>query len=119
MENPIPDPQRSAPPIPLPTHAGPATGTGDNTLGGLIPTRNQNALWAYYIGLFSLVPVAGLIMAPAAVVLGVKGLRLAKSSPTAKGATHAWVGIVCGGFWTVIHYGALVLTVIAFAAAAK
>ena len=98
-----PDPRyQNSPPIPPVQTPYPQQGytmphpDADGT-GGLIPYKNSNALAAYYIGLFSLLPLAGLIMAPAAVVLGRKGLQYAREHPLSKGQTHAWVGIICGG----------------------
>jgi len=70
----------------------------DNTMGGLIPYKNQSALLAYYLAVFSLIPCFGLFLGIAAFILGLKGLRYAKEQPEAKGATHAWVGIILGGF---------------------
>lgn len=109
MQTPLPDPQQPvAPPIPLPTRA-PGSGAGpDNTVGGMIPTGNPSALWAYYLGLFCGLPLFGLAMAPIAVHMGLKGLRLSKENPSAKGATHAWVGIVCGVIGTLLHYTLLI-----------
>jgi len=100
-----------APPIPdaFGNVSTPATG-GDAT-GGLIPYKNSNALIAYYIGLFSLLPIIGLPMGIAAIVLGVKGLRAANENPIIKGKAHAWVGIICGAFWT-LFYGLLILVVL-------
>ena len=55
----------------------------------------------------------------AAVILGIKGLKVAKANPNAKGAAHAWVGIICGaifgGVWILLD----VLSLIAMAAAAS
>jgi hypothetical protein len=87
--------------------------TGDNT-GGVIPFKNPQALISYYVGLFSLIPVFGLFMGPAAVILGVLGLKYAKRHPIVKGQVHAWVGIVCGGFWTIVYWGLLFAMVMAF-----
>lgn len=105
---PIPSPH---PPQYAPQNYGqqpPLPMQGDGT-GGLIPYKNPKALTSYYVGLFSLVPVAALVMAPAAVYLGIQGLKYAKENPIVKGQAHAWVGIVCGVFWTIIHYGALIM----------
>ncbi len=82
----------------------------DNTLGGLIP-NNTFALISYYVGLFSLLPCFGAIPGIVAIVLGVKGLKFATEHPDAKGKTHAWVGIICGGFWALV-YGVATVAVI-------
>jgi hypothetical protein len=68
-----------------------------------IPYRNPPALFAYYIGIFSLIPCFPLGMI--AFVLGIIGLMKARREPEVRGAVHAWVGIVMGflfgGLWTV------------------
>ena len=104
---PIPDPVRPAPPIPYPMHH--TATTADNTLGGLIPTKNSNALIAYYLGVFSIIPCFGPLLGIAAFILGLKGLRFAKEHPEAKGKTHAWVGIVAGGFFGLLYLLLLLL----------
>jgi hypothetical protein len=75
----------------------------DNSLGGLIPYKNSNALWAYYLGIFSLfacVPIIGFIiglpLGIAALIFGLKGRRYAREFPEAKGGVHAWIGIILG-----------------------
>jgi hypothetical protein len=108
----------AAPPIPNP-QAPPTYATqphvieGDNT-GGVIPYKNPQALTAYYVGLFSLIPVFGLVMGPLAIWLGIKGLKYAKENPVVKGQVHAWIGIVCGTLWTIVNYGLLILFLGAF-----
>src|SRR5512140_1495355 len=48
----------------------PALVASDNTLGGLIPYKNAQSLWAYYLAIFALVPCLGAPLAVAALVLG-------------------------------------------------
>jgi hypothetical protein len=83
------------PPPPLPMQ-------GDQT-GGVIPYKNPQALFAYYLGIFSLIPALGLIPAVPAVILGILGLRKRKKNPVIKGAVHAWIGIIIGGLSVTIH----------------
>ncbi len=89
---------------------------GDST-GGLIPYKNPAALTAYYLGLFSLLPVIGLFLAVPAVILGVKGLKARSANPEIKGSVHAWIGIVLGSLFTIIWGLAVVLTIIGIVAA--
>jgi hypothetical protein len=103
---PLPSPYAS-PMQPAMPYQAPAP-QGDGT-GGLIPYKNPRALLSYYIGLFSLVPGLSYVMAPAAIVLGVMGLKYAKQNPIVKGQVHAWIGIICGTLWTAVYYGALLL----------
>ena len=94
-------------PKPFGAHS-PHAQQGDGT-GGLIPFKNPQALLSYYIGLFALLPCLGLGMGPAALILGVRGLQYAKANPICKGTVHAWIGIVCGGLWTLVHWGVAIL----------
>ena len=73
----------------------------DSTMGGLIPYKNAKALWAYYLGIFSLIPFLGILPGIAALVLGVQGLKYAEENSQAKGKGHAWVGVVLGGISVV------------------
>jgi Domain of unknown function (DUF4190) len=70
--------------------------SGDDAVATLIPYRNPKALIAYYCGMFTVLPLIGLVLGPTAVVLGIMGLRYKKQNPTAKGTGHAVVGIVLG-----------------------
>lgn len=96
--------QAIPPPIPPPMPQAP----GDPT-GGLIPYKNAPALAAYYLGVFSVIPVLGLFLGLAALVLGIMGLRKASRQPEVKGKVHAWIGIIVGGFFGL---GYLALTVL-------
>ena len=88
--------------------AGRDRSQADNTMGGLIPYRNAPALVAYYLGIFSLVPVAGLLPAVPAFVLGIIGLKKQKRQPEVKGGVHAWVGIILGGLMALLWGGILI-----------
>jgi predicted Zn finger-like uncharacterized protein len=78
----------------------------------LIPYKNGRALIAYYLGVFSLIPCAGHLLGPAALILGILGLRYAKAHPTAKGAGHAIAGIVLGGLTTLGYWGLTVAVMV-------
>jgi hypothetical protein len=103
---------------PLPQHAP------DNTLGGLIPTKNAKSLWAYYLGflsLFACIPLVGILIglpaAVAALVMGIKARRYAIENPEAKGGIHAWVGILMGLASLIV--GILLQTMMIFAIVAN
>jgi hypothetical protein len=84
---------------------------GDNT-GGLIPYKNPKALTSYYMGVGSLVPCLGLFLGPAALFLGLQGLKYNKDYPVVKGVAHAWVGIVLGGLSTFVNWSVVLLMII-------
>lgn len=67
---------------------------GDEAISTLIPYKNGSALAAYYCGVFAFIPLLGLILAPTAAVLGIRGLLNVRANPTAKGTGHAIAGII-------------------------
>ena len=75
-----------------------------STSSAMIPTDNPQALWSYYIGIFAIVPVLGVVMGPTALIMGIKGLNVFRENPAVRGKTHAWIGIGCGILWTVVHW---------------
>jgi hypothetical protein len=84
----------------------------DGTAGGLIPYKNPKSLWAYYLGIFSLIPFFGIILGIAALILGIGALRYAKLHPEARGKIHAWVGVTTGTFFAAFYLFLLVLIII-------
>lgn len=91
---------------------------GDAT-GGVIPYKNPQALIAYYLGILSGLPLIGLPLGIAALVLGILGLRARQRNPKIKGSVHAGIGIGCGLIFTLLWGVALVSIVIAVVAAAS
>ena len=85
---------------------------GDAT-GGVIPYKNPQALIAYYLGIFSLIPLFGFFLGCAALPLGIFGLKKRNQNPMIRGAVHAWVGIILGGLSVVGHLAIIVLIVAA------
>lgn len=81
--------------------------TGEEAVATVVPYRNPSALIAYYLGVFSLVPCFGLLLAPFAFVLGILGLRYRSRNPQAHGLAHAWIGIIIGGL-SVLGHGAVI-----------
>jgi hypothetical protein len=96
------------PPIAPPTTAS----SGGGGWNAIIPYKNARALTAYYLAIFSLIPLIGLPLGLAAFVLGILGLKFRRQHPTAGGTVHAWIGIILGGlcgfghlalvFWAII-----------------
>lgn len=98
VENPY---QPSSSTSPLGSNEPPIQQDSDAT-GGIIPYKNPKALTAYYLGIFSGLPLIGLPLGIAAFVLGIKGLNDRKRNPAIKGSIHAGIGIGCGGFFAVV-----------------
>ncbi|MBM4069132.1 MAG: DUF4190 domain-containing protein [Planctomycetes bacterium] len=74
----------------------------DDALSTLIPYRNGQALAAYYCGVFSLIPLLGVLLGPIAIILGILGNNYAKANPEAKGTGHAITGIILGSIGFLI-----------------
>jgi hypothetical protein len=83
--------------------------TGDEAVATVVPYRNPQALIAYYLGVFSLMPCLGLVLAPFAFVLGILGLRHRRRNPQAHGLAHARIGIIIGGLSILAHAAVFVL----------
>ena len=81
-----------------------ASPKGDAT-GGVIPYKNPPALIAYYCGVFSLIPIIGIVAGIPGVIFGFVGLSRSRANPPIKGAVHAWIGIILGGLATVLWGG--------------
>lgn len=88
-----------------------ASSETDNT-GGLIPYKNPHALIAYYLGLFSLFPCVGLLLAIPALILGIMGLKRYRANPIIRGSVHAWIGIIMGGLMTVVWSASILLVIV-------
>ena len=84
--------------------------TGDST-GGVIPYKNPAALFAYYCGVFSLIPCFALVLGPVAVILGIVGLVYRRKHPQTRGMAHAWIGIVLGTLTVLLNIAAFVVLV--------
>ena len=76
----------------------------------IIPYKNPAALVGYYIGIFSCIPALGIILGPAAIILGIKGLITVKKHPLKKGTVHAWISIIFG----IIGIGVTIMVTIVF-----
>jgi hypothetical protein len=61
-----------------------------------VPLRNHDALWAYYLGIASLIPIVSFALAPVAIYFGRKGFRWAISDKDEQGLRHSIAGIVFG-----------------------
>ena len=70
------------------------------------PGNNPLASVAYYLGVLSLIPIAGALPGIAAFALGILGLNFRRRHPEAGGAKKAWTGILLG---CVFGFGYLAL----------
>jgi hypothetical protein len=85
----------------------------DNAAAVVIPYKNAPALIGYYLGIFSLIPCLGGVLALGAIPLGIVGLRNARANPQAHGTAHALVAIIIGSIVLLAHVGILALMVFA------
>jgi len=91
----------------------------EEVVSTVIPYKNPKALIAYYLGIFGLIPCLGLILGPAAIVLGIMGLRYKATYPRAKGTAHAIVGIVLGSLETLANWGVILFYALLFVGSLK
>jgi hypothetical protein len=84
-----------------------------------IPYHNPMGLIAYYLGVFSFIPCLGLLLGPAAFILGILGVRYRNRNPTAGGLGHAISGIVMGSLTSLANWGVLIAAVIGMIIAAN
>lgn len=89
----------------------------EGAIEALVPLKNGPALASYYLGLFSLFPLLGLLLAIPAVMLGITGLHRARENPAVRGRVHAWVGLICGLLFGLMNLLLVLLTVIGLATA--
>ena len=87
---------------------GQGAGSSGDAASVLIPYKNPNALIAYYLGIASMIPCIGFVAGIAALVLGILGLKARKANPQIHGSVHAWIGIIMGGFFTLVWGAAIV-----------
>lgn len=119
---PPPSPQTPLPPPVLPQQPwqppyGPPgqTPPSSDPVAALIPYKNAPALSSYYMGLFSGIPLIGLFLAGAAIVMGIRGLDQAKANPAVRGKTHAIVGIITGtigGLFNLLIIGLILMALL-------
>ena len=99
----------SAPQPPPPPGIAPAPSSGVAEI--FIPYKNGPALTAYYLGIFSL--ICGLFLGIPALILGIKGLKVAKERPEARGGAHAWTGVILGSLTTLVSLIAAAILAVA------
>lgn len=96
--------------VSLPGQPPPIRAQGDAT-GGVIPYKNPPALFAYYLGIFSLIPVLGFFLGIASFICGIAGLRKRRLNPAVRGSVHAWIGIIIGAVVVALHLFAIYVVI--------
>lgn len=91
----------------------------DEGVSTIIPYHNGLALAGYYLGVFSLVPVLGLILGPLGVIFGIIGLRKVSANPEIKGTGHAITAIVLGGIGALYNWGFVVVMMVGYFASRR
>ncbi len=70
---------------------------------------NQAALRAYYVCLWGLIPGLGLVLGPAAVILGLRARQRGQKEPGFTAASPARAAVLLGGVITLTNWIGLVL----------
>ncbi|HXE43459.1 MAG TPA: DUF4339 domain-containing protein [Candidatus Baltobacteraceae bacterium] len=100
------------PPPPPTIVAPPPSASANNSLNVIIPYKNVRALVAYYLGVFSVIPILGMPLGIAGFVLGILGLRFRRKNPAAGGAVHAWIGIIFGGLFGLLWLALTIMAIV-------
>jgi hypothetical protein len=74
--------------------------------------RGRPAVLAYHVAVCGLVPGLGLLLGPAAVVLGVRARLLGRKDPAFKGRSLANVALVLGLLLAVTQWAGLALMIL-------
>ncbi|MFI5385925.1 MAG: DUF4190 domain-containing protein [Fimbriimonadales bacterium] len=83
-----------------------------SALDRLIPAKNVKALLAYYFGVFGIVPCFSPLLSPAAIILGILGLKECKKDPNLPGKGHAITGIVLGSIMLFLVLAVVVIALV-------
>ena len=61
-----------------------------------VPSSNPRAMAAYRCAVYGLIPLAGLVLGPVAVALGILGWRHYRAHPKDRGQGHAGAAVILG-----------------------
>ena len=71
--------------------------------GSFTPWKNPAAVYSYAVGLAGMTPVLGLLLGPAAIVLGLVGHARLRRNPEIKGLSFIRAGIVLGTLDLIVN----------------
>lgn len=77
----------------------------DDPVAVVIPYKNPKALLGYYLGVFGVIPPLGAVLGPAALVLGILGIRYRSGHPERHGMGHAIFAVIAGTILTLVYAG--------------
>jgi hypothetical protein len=77
--------------------------------GDFTPRKNRPAVYSYRTSLYGLTPIAGLVLGPAAILLGLIGRRRVARNPEVLGRNFANAGIVIGTIDLVFNAAGIAL----------
>jgi len=95
----------------LPRRRRNGPGGGESVAATWTDSPNRTALMAYRCGLLAMIPLAGLVLGPAALVLGLEGLRRERGNPSERATAQTIAAIVLGVLTTLTNWIGLVLIV--------
>lgn len=78
----------------------------------LVPVHNRNAVIGYYCAIVALLPCFPVALL--ALWFGYRGLRAVREDPSVGGRAHAWIGVVAGGFFSLLWGGVWALMALSF-----
>jgi hypothetical protein len=73
---------------------------------------NRPALWAYRLSLVGLIPIAGLVLGPVAVILGALAARKARNEPTFTAHGPLLASIVIGVIDALTNWAGVILMMV-------
>jgi len=73
-------------------------------LARAVPLHNAAAVSGYYLAIFGLAPLVGVVLGPLALTLGVIGLHHELREPEVRGGNHAMFAIVLGVLETIFNW---------------
>lgn len=82
---------------------------------GLLASRNPRAFTSYKCALYGLIPLAGLVLGPIAIGLGIAGWRAANLDSKREGMAQSRAAIVLGTLETITNGVGVALIVIGLA----